>query len=96
VVFYHGQDGARRTHSSLVDAKVQAEINADKRFLAFIDRPESIKAMRKYGLEKGRGLVCQRDGRNQKMKVGREIQGRKHYEGSQGGDGSYGPMSKVL
>jgi hypothetical protein len=43
--FITGKTELEGVHSSLVDAKAQAEIVADKRFLAFIDRPESIKAM---------------------------------------------------
>jgi hypothetical protein len=90
-------------HSSLVDARAQAEIVADKRFLAYIDRPESMKGMEDVWARKrkncdNRAAELHRpvpEGWIESENESWEICGTKRYEGSAGG-GSYGPTSEVV
>jgi hypothetical protein len=102
--FINGKTELAGAHSSLIDARAQADIVADKRFVMYMDKPESIKAIDEIWMTKRKKRDSLEAELTRTVPEGWEelpenerwsLPRNKRYEGAEGG-GYYGPTSQVL
>jgi hypothetical protein len=99
-----GKSKLPSAHSSLIDARAQADIVADKRFIMYMDKPESITAIDDVWTKKRKmrdsidaelTRPVPKGWEEQPENERWDLRRKKRYEGAEGGGGYYGPTQEV-